>query len=1032
MNNAPTAAGEDCILASLERPSNYRLYYNIAKVKRIMKYFYTFLAILVIHSSWHFTASAQNVDFPDPNLAAAVRGALGLDATAPIPQTNLDTLANLFAGNAGITDLTGLESATGLTNVTLNGNQISDISPLADLTLLWNLVLNGNQISDISPLARLTVLFELNLNENPISDFEPLAGLTALTSLNLLGTGFSNSDFAHISPLVNLTSLDLSDNEISSLVGFGTFPSLTGMLLTDNRIRDLTPLTNLQNPSIMESLSLPNNQIRDISPLARFTGLTQLHLDRNQITDISPLANLINLEWRLRLNRNQITDISPLANLTKLIRLYIDRNQITDISPLENLTNLTTLHIHWNQITDISPLENLTNLTTLYFDRNQITDISPLENLTELQYLGICYNPYTDISPLENLTNLRYLYIDQVFVEANAELVAATTNATLIPCAPLPDPPPPVEGDGTEAVIEVPIVKNVKKRKPVSIYRSRVTQNPVIFNEILNAADDKNDWIELKNIADEEATLTDWELSIVNSEGENANKDVNLLTFRDYTLPAGGILLIVNTDPNETDLIRGQNIIDPESNPDAPPQYIIVPEMKLPDTPYMLILRNATNRKENGELKPLFEVPEAFEDLAGNYFRSFADYGTQVWPLINTWRPAPYHTALLTPGQAWQRIDVEKRGYTKEAWALSGHQSGLGYKPETSVETSLGTPGYPNDTVVDMDLVGRITFSELMYATGGGLFSPPQWIELYNNASMPAKPINLEGWKLAIEVRDSETRHRYSVLELKALHIATIQTALLVTRDRRHSGHLSENQVYDLYEHHSDVHKLGLRENAVLSASGFSLKLFSPDGTLVDSAGNLDGEKGRDTPAWELPSGWMEDGARTSLLRGYEDEVALDGTALTSWVRAADVDLPLAVYYGHKNDLGTPGYREGGVAPVMLSHFRSQRTDSGVIIEWSTASEVDNAGFNILRSETKSGRFAKVNPSLIVGAGTTSESHDYQWTDTTAKPNVSYYYRIEDVSFAGDRQQLATVRMRGLVSATGKLTTRWGDLKLQE
>ena len=29
MNNAPTAAGEDCILASLERPSNYRLYYNV-------------------------------------------------------------------------------------------------------------------------------------------------------------------------------------------------------------------------------------------------------------------------------------------------------------------------------------------------------------------------------------------------------------------------------------------------------------------------------------------------------------------------------------------------------------------------------------------------------------------------------------------------------------------------------------------------------------------------------------------------------------------------------------------------------------------------------------------------------------------------------------------------------------------------------------------------------------------------------------------------------------------------------------------
>ena len=202
-----------------------------------MKYFYTFLAILVIHSSWHFTASAQNVEFPDANLAAAVRGALFLGATDPIPETDLEALTYLFAGDAGITDLTGLEYAT-----------------------------------------RLGVLI---LSRNQISDFEPLAGLTALTSLTLSGTGFSNSDFAHISPLVNLTSLDLSDNEISSLVGFGAFPNLLYLQLNDN-------------------------QISDITPLARFTGLTQLHLSNNQISDISPLAGLTELTW-LSINSNQIT-----------------------------------------------------------------------------------------------------------------------------------------------------------------------------------------------------------------------------------------------------------------------------------------------------------------------------------------------------------------------------------------------------------------------------------------------------------------------------------------------------------------------------------------------------------------------------------------------------------------------------------------------------------------------------------------------------------------------------------------------------
>ena len=118
--------------------------------------------------------------------------------------------------------------------------------------------------------------------------------------------------------------------------------------------------------------------------------------------------------------------------------------------------------------------------------------------------------------------------------------------------------------------------------------------------------------------------------------------------------------------------------------------------------------------------------------------------------------------------------------------------------------------------------------------------------------------------------------------------------------------------------------------------------------------------------------------------------------------------------------------------PVSLSHFRAELTDTGVTLKWITESEVDNAGFYIYRSETREGDFKVINPTMIQGAGTTSERNTYTWTDPTAKPNVAYYYRIEDISHAGVREQLATVRMRGLVSASGKLTTRWADLKIVE
>lgn len=116
--------------------------------------------------------------------------------------------------------------------------------------------------------------------------------------------------------------------------------------------------------------------------------------------------------------------------------------------------------------------------------------------------------------------------------------------------------------------------------------------------------------------------------------------------------------------------------------------------------------------------------------------------------------------------------------------------------------------------------------------------------------------------------------------------------------------------------------------------------------------------------------------------------------------------------------------------PVTLSSFKAVRTAEGAVINWTTESELNNAGFNILRSRTQTGEFRLVNNKLIQGAGTTGERSTYTWTDTTAKPNTVYYYQIEDVSHAGVHNTLATTHLRGLmVSAKGKMITRWAHFK---
>jgi len=154
---------------------------------------------------------------------------------------------------------------------------------------------------------------------------------------------------------------------------------------------------------------------------------------------------------------------------------------------------------------------------------------------------------------------------------------------------------------------------------------------------------------------------------------------------------------------------------------------------------------------------------------------------------------------------------------------------------------------------------------------------------------------------------------------------------------------------------------------------------------------------------------------RISLIRFYNARVPGNwGTAKAS----PQLDKSLGeTYYGDADDIGTPGYYPGSALLVVLSRFLLKRTDAGVVIQWATESELNNAGFNLLRSESRNGKFVVINPTIIPGAGTSGEKHTYSFIDKSAKSNVVYYYRIEDVSFAGEPQTLTTVRLRGHLSA---------------
>ncbi len=342
------------------------------------------------------------VHIPDPALKAAVEAALGIpDPTS----TDMLALELLHTPNQGITDLTGLEYATNLRFLNLQGNLIVDLSVLSTLTNLTELWFQRNQIADIGAIANLTNLTTLLVDDNEIVD---IAAVSGLSNLERLAVGCNQiTDVSVVWDLANLTYLDLRECTITDLSRAAELNDLTHLLLNGNQIDDISAVSGL---TALEELWLQRNQITKIDAVAGLTNLTTLLLDDNQISDISAVASLTNLE-RLTLGRNQITDVSVVWDLTNLTYLNLSYCAINDLSPVARLKRLTDLFLNYNHITDISAISELPALQVLWLKGNQIDDVSPLADLPDLGQIDLAWNGLTDVSALTPMTSLDELWL---------------------------------------------------------------------------------------------------------------------------------------------------------------------------------------------------------------------------------------------------------------------------------------------------------------------------------------------------------------------------------------------------------------------------------------------------------------------------------------------------------------------------------------------------------------------------------------------------------------------------------------------
>lgn len=91
----------------------------------------------------------------------------------------------------------------------------------------------------------------------------------------------------------------------------------------------------------------------------------------------------------------------------------------------------------------------------------------------------------------------------------------------------------------------------------------------------------------------------------------------------------------------------------------------------------------------------------------------------------------------------------------------------------------------------------------------------------------------------------------------------------------------------------------------------------------------------------------------------------------------------------------------GGSTAISLLSFNAEIKgfQDEVVLSWETATEVDNAGFNIYRSRLLDGVYKKVNDVLISAKGDATTGASYEYIDRPGRG--TFYYKLEDVDYHG-------------------------------
>jgi len=183
-----------------------------------------------------------------------------------------------------------IEGYSHLQVLDFSDNLIKDVAPLKGLGLLVKLHLAKNSIANLkgweSEEPIFTNLIDLDLSDNQLTQLAPLP-LQSLASLRLARNEIASIELGGHE---KLSTLDLSQNKLTTLSGLGALPSLTSLNASGNELADLNGIN--EAPSL-EELRVAENRLQSCEgPWAELPSLRLLDISKCLLESETPLEAL--------------------------------------------------------------------------------------------------------------------------------------------------------------------------------------------------------------------------------------------------------------------------------------------------------------------------------------------------------------------------------------------------------------------------------------------------------------------------------------------------------------------------------------------------------------------------------------------------------------------------------------------------------------------------------------------------------------------------------------------------------------------